>query len=241
MKYLWLKAFVLFVFCITLIGCSQKSTPSPSAGLSADSTPILLPVKVSDKWGYANGNGQLVINPQFDAVEDFYEGRARVCLGKNCDLWNLSTTEGTDYLWGFIDTAGKVVITPQYKYETYFHEGLAAVCTGDCSSNPTKPHSHGYIDPDGKVVISIQFGDALAFTESLAAVCVGICDYESKDSSWNGKWGFIDHAGHFVVNPQYDDANAFKNGFAKVTAGKGKDAKFGYIDKTGKTIWQPSN
>ena len=238
MKFLWLNAFLLFV--LMLVGCSQK-TPSPSTGSSADSTPILLPVKVSGKWGYVNGSGQLVINPQFDEAEEFYEGRARICLGKDCDIWNISTNKGTDYLWGFINTSGKVVITPQYQFETLFHEGLAAVCTGDCSSSPTKPHSHGYIDREGKLVIPVQFGDAYAFRESLAQVCVGTCDYNAKDSGWNGKWGFIDHTGRFVVNPQYDNLYDFNNGFAKVIVGKGKDAKIGYIDKTGKTIWQPSN
>jgi hypothetical protein len=47
--------------------------------------------------------------------------------------------------------------------------------------------------------------------------------------------------GHFVINPIYDNAGDFDNGFASVAVGKGDDAKSGYLDKTGKVIWQPSN
>ena len=103
-----------------------------------------------------------------------------------------------------------------------------------------KTFSRGYIDRDGKLVIPMQFGIAADFKEGLAQVCIGKCDWE-KESGYNGKFGFIDHSGHFVINPQYDNANDFKNGFASVTLGKGNDAKSGYIDKTGKIIWQPSN
>lgn len=246
MKYLWLKAFAPFVFCLTLSGCqnSQTGPQSQGSGLSAaDSTPILLPVKVSGKWGYVNGTGQLVINPQFDYAEEFHEGRAVVCLGKPCDVWDTYSTSPTtpnSSLWGFIDASGKVVVTPQYAEASAFNEGLAAVCTGDCGSTPTKPHSRGYIDRDGKLVIPMQFGAASNFSEGLAQVCVGTCEW-AQDSGYNGKFGFIDHSGRFVINPQYDDVLDFKDGFAKVFVGKGTDAKSGYIDKTGKTIWQPSN
>ncbi len=169
MKYLWLKAFAPFVFCLTLSGCqhSQTGAQSPGSGSSAaDSTPILLPVKVSGKWGYVNGTGQLVINPQFDYAEEFHEGRALVCLGKPCDFWDAYSTSPTtpnNSLWGFIDASGKVVVTPQYPVASAFNEGLAAVCTGDCGSKPTKPHSRGYINKDGKVVIPMQFGGASNF------------------------------------------------------------------------------
>jgi hypothetical protein len=205
MKSLWLMAFP-FVICLTLVGCSQKA-PSTSAAnamsSSVDSTPILLPVKVAGKWGYVNGSGQLVINPQFDSAEEFHEGRALVCLGKPCDWWDTYSTSPTtpnNSLWGFIDTSGKVVITPQYPEASAFSEGLASVCAGDCSSNPTLPFSRGYIDRDGKVVIPMQFGIASNFSEGLAQVCIGKCVWE-KDSGYNGKFGFIDRSGHFVVGP----------------------------------------
>lgn len=242
-------AFLLFDFCLLLAGCSQNSpsTAVVTANPFRQSTPIanpykvdpvLLPVKVSGKWGYVNSNGQLVINPQFDNAGEFQEGRARVCLGKPCSWWDASPG---DSRWGYIDVSGKVVVTPQYASASSFSEGLASVCTGDCTeSDASKPSSRGYIDRDGKLVIPMQFGLAGDFKEGLAQVCIGKCNWEI-DRGFNGKFGFIDHTGHFAINPQYDNANDFENGFASVSVGKGNDAKTGYIDKTGKIIWQPSN
>lgn len=231
-------AFALFVLCLVLAGCSQNApaTSSASPTASADSPLILLPVKVSGKLGYVNGSGQLVINPQFDAAEDFHEGRAVVCLGKPCSWWE----SPGDSLYGYIDVSGKVIVTPQYASASSFSEGLASVCKGECSGPNTTKSSRGYIDRDGKLEIPMQFGIASDFKEGLAQVCIGTCDWE-KDSGYKGKFGFIDHSGRFVINPQYDNAGDFKNGFASVTIGKGNDAKVGYVDKTGKTIWQPSN
>jgi hypothetical protein len=235
----------LFVLSLTFIGCSQRapSTSSANVASSTDSTPVLLPVKVSGKWGYVNGTGQLVINPQFDYAEEFQEGRAGVCLGKPCDFWDTysnSPTVPNTSQWGFIDTSGKVVITPQYPEVSAFSEGVAEVCTGDCSAKPTQPFSRGYIDRDGKMVIPSQFGTASSFSEGLAQVCVGKCIWQDN-VGYGGKFGFIDHSGHFVINPQYDNVGDFKNGYAKVFIGVGTNAKTGYIDKMGKTIWQPSN
>lgn len=246
MKILWPNAFLLVVVCLTFSGCSQLASTSTALAANHAINParILLPVRVSGKWGYVNSGGQLVINPQFDYADDFHEGRARVCLGASC--WGPSDDEP---LWGVIDTSGKMVVTPQYGEADVFSEGLADVCTkseGEGSleqrlARQTPPSSCGYIDRDGKVAIPVKFGRAERFSEGLAKVCVGKCDYKSYDSGYDGKFGFIDHSGRFVVNPQYDYAGDFKNGFAKVEVGNGIDAKTGYIDKTGKTIWQPSN
>jgi hypothetical protein len=238
--------------CLTFSGCSQPaSTSTVLAANHATNPATILPVRVSSKWGYMNSSGQLVINPQFDYADDFHEGRARVCLGASC--WEPSNDAP---LSGFIDISGKMVVTPQYWEADVFSEGLADVCTksegtqSEAESSleqfqrlerQTTPSSCGYIDRDGKVAIPMQFGRAERFSEGLAKVCVGKCDYKSYDSGYGGKFGFIDHSGHFVVNPQYDYVGDFKNGFAKVEVGNGVNAKTGYIDKTGKTVWQPSN
>jgi hypothetical protein len=232
-----MKTAAFFVFCLLLAGCSPNSpsTAAVTANPYTESAPILLPVKVSGKWGYVNSSGQLVINPQFDNAEEFHEGRAKVCLGKPCNWWD----SPGDSRWGYIDVSGKVVVTPQYGAASSFSEGLASICSEECSKSDTSKPIRGYIDRDGKLVIPMQFGIAGDFKEGLAQVCIGKCDW--KESGYNGKFGFIDHSGHFVINPQYDNAGDFENGFAKVTLGKGDDAKSGYVDKAGKIIWQPSN
>jgi len=216
---------------------SDRRTQAPTS-LAENSTKVLLPVKVSGKWGYADREGHLVVSPQFDEADPFQEGKARVCIGK-CSWF--AAEVGEDSHWGFVDTNGKVIISPQYQFATQFSEGLAAVCSGDCSNKPKQPRGFGYVDGNGKVAIPLQFGGAFTFSESLAAVCVGECAYLGEDDGYSGKWGFVNHSGQFVINPQYDDADSFQNGVAKITVGKGKDKKFGYIDTSGKIVWQPSN
>src|SRR5262249_23096552 len=117
-----MKHFVLATICTLLLtlGCDRNAsvtTTTTGSTATPDSNPILLPVKVSGKWGYANASGQLVITPQFDSADDFHEGRALICLGKPCDPYDAYSTSPTipnNSLWGFIDASGKVVITPQY-------------------------------------------------------------------------------------------------------------------------------
>jgi hypothetical protein len=239
MKSIWLSSFLLFALCMALVGCSQngRSNSATTAKRPEGLAQVLLPVKVSGKWGYVNSSGQLVINPQFDAAEEFHEERAAVCLGKPCSWWE----SPGDSRWGYIDTSGKVIVTPQYTSASSFSEGLASVCAGDCSGSETaKAFSRGYLDRDGKLAIPMQFGITSDFKEGLAGVCIGKCTWR-KDTGYSGKFGFIDHSGHFVINPQYDYVDDFKNGFASVKVGTGDDEKTGYIDKTGRVVWQPSN
>ena len=67
---------------------------------------------MAKKYGFIDKNGKVVIEPQFDNVEDFIEG-----------FWKVEK----DGKWGFIDKNGKVVIEPQYDYVRDFSEGLAEV------------------------------------------------------------------------------------------------------------------
>ena len=108
-------------------------------------------------WGFIDKRGTIVVNPQFDAAEDFHEGLARVCSGDK---------------WGYIDKEGKYVIPSQFDVAKDFHDGLACVCIGN---------RWGYIDKTGKYVVNPQLGNreewsffsAHDFHEGLAAVCVG--------------------------------------------------------------------
>jgi hypothetical protein len=50
-----------------------------------------------------------------------------------------------------------------------------------------------------------------------------------------GKQGYIDRTGAVVIRPQFDGAHMFCQGLAQVKVG----TKWGYIDKTGKYVWEP--
>ncbi len=52
--------------------------------------------------------------------------------------------------------------------------------------------------------------------------------------------GFIDKTGKMVSGYQFSSTDGFSQGLAKVVVGGLVSEKFGYIDKTGKYLWQPS-
>jgi len=74
-------------------------------------------VKVGDKWGFIDNNGNLTIEPQFEDARPFSNGFAAVKV---------------DEKWGYIDSSGKMAIAPTFLEAKEFNEnGSAFVKVGD--------------------------------------------------------------------------------------------------------------
>lgn len=68
--------------------------------------------------------------------------------------------------------------------------------------------------------------------------------------SKNRKWGFIDYEGKEIIPCIYEDTKSFQNGLAAIYVGgrwsdyifpdKYPNVKMGYINRSGKVIWEPS-
>ena len=168
-----------------------------------------------DKVGFVNKSGEMVIEPQFmNSGPRFNEGLAVVSYpgGKS----------------GYINTEGVIVIPMQFEMAQGFSDGLAAVRVDS---------KWGYIDKTGKFVIEPQFRGAGPFSEGLAPV--GNVDFMSVSRSDEAEptTGFIDKQGKTVVSIPFDVAFPFVKGIWQVRVG----IQMGYLDKTGKYIWQPTN
>jgi WG containing repeat len=200
------------------------------------------PVMVSEKWGFIDRQGQLVIPPLFGGVHrdtKFSSG-----------LVPIQSTECNTYdKYGYLDTTGKFQIPPQFTNARPFSEGLAAVKVGDGTEG-----LWGYIDRTGKFAIRPQFTDSLSgageFHEGLAPV--SIRDPSTPpDSIGNGITGYIDRTGKFVIPPQFNQGGSpFHGGLAYVHVAFLKTApsstnsdypyqggKTGYIDRQGQFVW----
>src|SRR5262249_22175615 len=119
--------------------------------------------------------------------------------------------------WGFIDKTGKQAIQPRFDYALDFCEGLARVSVDE---------EYGFIDVDGNYVLKPQFTAAGSFSGGLAPVCI------------NDRSGYIDKSGKFVIiMDKKDNLMNFSDGYALVMK---PDSTWGYFDKTGKWIWQPT-
>jgi hypothetical protein len=164
------------------------------------------------KWGFVDRTGAMVIPAQFDSARSFSGGLAFVEVNGN---------------WFHIDKTGaRVGSLPEEAGES--RDDLAPACDDN---------KCGYVDKAGKFVIPKRFDDVAKFSEGRAAVEV------------NGKWGVIDTGGNFVVKPRFKSVfkgespiEEFSNGLARVNIKDGvRPNKEGYIDRTGKFVWEPTN
>lgn len=210
----------------------------------------LAPVPTGEKWGYIDKTGKHVITPQFPFAYPFTEGLARVVIGTPENLKE-----------GYIGKTGVFVINPEFASCGDFSEGLAVVSiaidknreenfvidkTGkrvierwrfgtNSFSEGLIPvlrgaQSEGYIDKTGKYVISYETSGDYDLVFDLA-------DNFSEGVAWvevNNNWGLINKNGKFIIKPRFKNRTPFAGGLALVQE---KDVE-GYIDKTGKYVWQ---
>lgn len=165
----------------------------------ADDAPTRFPVEIGGQWGYIDRDGELVIEAQFDAADDFHNGLAGVEI---------------DGSFGYVNADGKVVIKPEFHDAGAFSDGLAAVQIED--RGPL-----GFINRQGEMVIPAQFRagygsvDRTRFVDGLAPVQQS--DPEPDSSYWY--YGFIDKQGQWAIEPEFRDALAFSEGLAPVSNG----------------------
>src|SRR5205085_2466544 len=100
-----------------IVACPQGSR------LDTTSSPQLIPTEIRGKWGYLDGQGQLVIQPRFNEARKFSEGLAAVQMETGeMDKVGSIDKQGTYRIqvvpktkWGFIDEHGSVAIKPQFE------------------------------------------------------------------------------------------------------------------------------
>jgi WG containing repeat len=214
----------------------------------------LAAIRVNNKWGYVNKNGEIVISPQFDRAGRFRDGMASV--------------SGREYRGNgkFVNRNGKV-ISIKYSLVGDFSEGLAAVALPSSVpeyKNILSQDETAYVDRSGRVVIKTginshhfdpYFHD---FSEGLAVVkkrgyinrtgkVVIECDTNNYDctpfrdglaanySKPNKKGGFINKQGELAIPMKFDGVTFFCEGLAAVVV----NMKIGFINKKGDMAIEP--
>ncbi len=193
MIYIFNKSLVL-VMTLAITSCNF---------LTSKNDIELFPVQIDGKYQYIDGEGKIIITPQFSEASVFREGLALVKL------------YGENQKYGYIDEFGKFVISPNYLSASVFSEGKAWVVT-----NNSAPSA---IDAKGNILFTLQDAESVNnFHENLAAYSTII----------NGeiKWGFVDENGKVVITPQFYDTRKFSNSMCAV---QNKEGLWGYIDIKG--------
>ena len=204
-------------------------------------------VKLKSKWGAIDRTGKIIIQPQFDQIENFINGL------------KLVKSDGKPE---FTDKTGKISIQPQFEWiknttdmlklvELDAKSGSIARGFVDVLTLVELGRESGIIDKTDKIASQPQFEWIEAFIDVLALVELGrklefidetgkiIIQPQAKDFTeglapleLDHKWGFVNETGNIVITPQFDSVKDFTEGLAPVEL----DGKWGFIDKTGKFL-----
>lgn len=157
------------------------------------------------RWGYADLNGVIVIEPRFQYARPFMEKKALVYTANK---------DGATR-WGVIDAEGQWLVRPVFEQVEKFCHGLAAarISTNDGAR-------WGYINASGEWQIEPQFSRADDFKAERALVKLP-----------NAKTVIIDLSGAQVAELEQHYVGQFGNGMLRVIDRKTR--RMGYVDRSG--------
>lgn len=129
--------------------------------------------------------------------------------------------------WALIDTSGGFVLPPAPGGRGYpFSQGLSRREQYDGLLHVLR-WREGFVDRSGNWVIEPNYRRAADFSEGVAAV-----------QSPKSLWGYVDHQGQMVIEPRFSWTNPFRNGLAQVFFDSDAGHQSGYIDRSGRIVWQ---
>ncbi|MFK7930823.1 MAG: WG repeat-containing protein [Myxococcota bacterium] len=203
--------------------------------LAGSKGPRVVPERVGERFGYVGRSGRMVIQPSFDMVTPFRDGRA---------------TGMVKGRWGIIDDGGRWLTPPKYDWvhPQLFDEGPALVSTHGL---------YGYVDRNGVEVVPTRLEQATPFVDGYAclfdpqAMHFGIVDseglpvsgfrYDECDPGFRdgrarvrkgARWGYVGRGGALVLPMFYEHAEPFSEGLALIE----EDGFKAYIDAQGRRV-----
>lgn len=242
MKIYSKKTLLMLAVALTSAFATSCSKDDDNGGTTpvTDKTQLWPAGNADGKYGYINGNGEMVIPAQYDDADYFSCGYAVVEIGSKKYLINtegkIQTADYDSYkdfynnysrvrknnLYGFINKDLQVAVTPiYYSLGDVADNGLAYFKLSSSSDS-----KYGYINTEGKTVIEPQFEGAGSFVNGVAVI-------------YNGsKYGAINRDGKFVINPTYDNLEpAYNNRIIfSVKDEKEYTYTYGLLDLDGKVI-----
>jgi hypothetical protein len=207
----------------------------PGAGMYRFSCGLARCRSVDAYYGFLDSTGTRVIQPQFDAADDFENNRAIVSI------------QGQ---YGLIDLKGEFIIRPQFDF--LYDLGGGYYQTKDLTGKV------GVIDSTGKTVLDPKYDEVFHLQNPWLIVEMntlnGCYDLRGKEiyppvsalhiyfingrctvTDQTGNSGIIDSTGRIIVPVEYDSVGFFYKGYTTVRQNK----KYGVIDSTGKVIITP--
>jgi len=187
------------------------------------------------RMGFIDKTGNLVIDYKFGYALSFSDGVAAVS-----QLGVLSNNN-----WGYIDLSGCYIIQPQFLKAFPFKESRAFVSESSSIYGDIEKKSKlkmiglefGLIASDGAFISNERYMGIGRFSEGLCSVAKLAKPEYFRDRIKPGKNGFINKHATLKIPYQFDKAENFENGLARVRV----DGKWGYIDKNGEYVFEPTS
>jgi hypothetical protein len=166
------------------------------------------------KCGYIDEIGNWIIEPKYDFVRPFQDGRAVVGFhGKDYSDYN----QRKFYV---IDRFGDILWEVPHGITIGSSHSLLPVSDGTKSA---------YATETGQLMTEFEYSYAEPFNENLGLVCWG------KSQDGKKRWSYIQEDGSVLENLSFtaDDAYPFTEGFARLRFRKGVEDFYYYINKKG--------
>lgn len=208
-----------------------------------------IPNDYTDRYGYLDKDGNIVIPAKYKYASSFRNGKAIVKIDENnyalidpngeilntYDFYYMTDIgEGliifspylSDgyYKFGFVDEEGTVIIPPRFDGAQIFQQGRSVVSIRDDYN-----YYSGLIDKNGKWIIDPKYSDIRIIGKNRAAVGIP-ANYKNPDGE--SKYAIYDLDGNKLSDFNYYDITDYKNGYASVNDGK----KTFFIDANGKMV-----
>ena len=195
------------------------------------------PVKLDDRWGCIDIDGNMVCRNLFPSKEVAQEAGRQWEQMSEPGKWVYPARNQADGLWGYVDYYGRWKYQPAYQAANP-HQGR------DPKSYATvkKDDRWGCIDGRGVLVIANVFITAEQAEEAGAqwAIARNFYTWRMPVKRPNRRrWGIVDYLGHWVVEPAYQECLPFgKDNNYPYTQVK-QDGRWGNIDRNGNVVTTP--
>ncbi|NJP33506.1 tetratricopeptide repeat protein [Micromonospora sp. HSS6-12] len=213
--------------------------------LERDRPPV--PARDGERWGYADPDGDLVIDAEYAEAQPFREGVAWV-RRPTTDRWSLIDLTGATVLepswlavrpfsdglawvshgepggWRAIDATGEVVVQPGFAEVRPFRRGVAAV----------RREGWGAVDRTGRIVVPTRY-HGFATTLADGRHVDGFTDEGLAVVDVAGRYGVVDRTGRVVVPPVHPALVVHPVAFL-VAVGTGR---WGALDRRGEPLIDP--
>ena len=204
--------------------------------------------KGSKGWGYADLNGNVIIEPRFKISYEFSNEGCALVLNKRT--------------FSIINLKGEIIPAKVEKVRPYVDAWTGVVNSfSDGYLVVQENKKWGCLSPDGEIAIPLKYDRIMDFDNGFSLALldkrVFIIDKKGTEISVDvpgivaikhfseglgmikdegGKWGFIDVNGKVAIKPQFEGLGYFSAGLAWARAAGGKT---GYINKEGDWVIKP--